>query len=55
MADFLSSVPGWPRILRLYASAAAEIIRYVSLMMHMRRTALADSEVRGKTIRAATK
>ncbi len=34
----------------LYGTAAAEIIRYVSPIMHMRRTALADSVVRGKTI-----
>ena len=39
----------------IYASAAAEIIRYVSPIMHMRRTAIADSEVRGKNIRASDK
>jgi linalool 8-monooxygenase len=39
----------------IYASAAAEIIRYVSPIMHMRRTAIADSEVRGKNIRAGDK
>src|SRR6202050_441060 len=39
----------------LYASAAAEIIRYVSPIMHMRRTAIGDSEVRGKNIRAGDK
>ena len=39
----------------LYGTAAAEIIRYVSPIMHMRRTAIADSEVRGKTIRRGDK
>ena len=39
----------------LYASGAAELIRYVSPIMHMRRTAVADSVVRGKTIRAGDK
>jgi linalool 8-monooxygenase len=39
----------------LYGTAAAEIIRYVSPIMHMRRTAIADSVVRGKTIRRGDK
>ena len=39
----------------LYATAAAEIVRYVSPVMHMRRTATANSVVRGKTIRAGDK
>jgi linalool 8-monooxygenase len=39
----------------LYGTAAAEIIRYVSPIMHMRRTAIADSVVRGKTIRSGDK
>ena len=39
----------------LYGTAAAEIIRYVSPIMHMRRTAIADSVVRGKTIRCGDK
>ena len=39
----------------LYSTAAAEIIRYVSPIMHMRRTAIADSVVRGKTIRRGDK
>jgi linalool 8-monooxygenase len=39
----------------LYRTAAAEIIRYVSPVMHMRRTAIADSVVRGQTIRRGDK
>ena len=39
----------------LYGTAAAEIIRYVSPIMHMRRTAIADSVLRGKTIRCGDK
>ena len=39
----------------LYGTAAAEIIRYVSPIMHMRRTAIADSVLRGKTIRRGDK
>ena len=39
----------------LYGTAAAEIIRYVSPIMHMRRTAIADSVVRSKTIRRGDK
>jgi linalool 8-monooxygenase len=39
----------------LYGTAAAEIVRYVSPIMHMRRTAIADSVVRGKTIRRGDK
>ena len=39
----------------LYGTAAAEIIRYVSPIMHMRRTAIADSVIRGKTIRRGDK
>jgi linalool 8-monooxygenase len=37
------------------ATAAAELIRYVSPVMHMRRTATADTEIRGKKIRAGDK
>jgi linalool 8-monooxygenase len=36
-------------------TAAAEVIRYVSPVMHMRRTATADTEIRGKKIRAGDK
>ena len=39
----------------LMGSAVAEIVRYVSPVMHMRRTALADTELRGKQIRAGDK
>ena len=39
----------------LYGTAAAEIIRYVSPIMHMRRTAIADSVLRSKTIRRGDK
>ena len=39
----------------LLESAATEIVRYVSPIMHMRRTAVADTEVRGKKIRAGDK
>jgi linalool 8-monooxygenase len=39
----------------LLGSAAAEIVRYVSPIMHMRRTALADAELRGQHIRAGDK
>ncbi|MGH7897483.1 MAG: cytochrome P450 [Candidatus Binatia bacterium] len=39
----------------LVESAAAEIVRYVSPIMHMRRTAIADTEVRGKKIRKGDK
>ncbi|HLW69891.1 MAG TPA: cytochrome P450 [Candidatus Binataceae bacterium] len=39
----------------LMATAAAEIVRYVSPIMHMRRTAIADTELRGKQIRAGDK
>ena len=39
----------------LYGTAAAELIRYVSPIMHMRRTAIADSVLRGKTIRCGDK
>jgi linalool 8-monooxygenase len=39
----------------LLESAAGEIVRYVSPIMHMRRTAIADAEVRGKKIRAGDK
>jgi linalool 8-monooxygenase len=39
----------------LLESAAAEIVRYVSPIMHMRRTAVADAEVRGRKIRAGDK
>jgi linalool 8-monooxygenase len=37
------------------ATAAAEIVRYVSPVMHMRRTATADTEIRGRKIRAGDK
>ena len=37
------------------ATAAAEIVRYVSPVMHMRRTAIADTEIRGRKIRAGDK
>ena len=36
-------------------TGAAEIVRYVSPILHMRRTAVADTELRGKTIRAGDK
>jgi len=39
----------------LLESGAAEIVRYVSPILHMRRTATADTEVRGKPIRAGDK
>ncbi len=39
----------------LYGSGSAELIRYVSPIMHMRRTAVADSVVRGKIIKAGDK
>lgn len=39
----------------LYATAAAELVRYVSPVMHMRRTATADRVVRGRDIRAGDK
>ena len=39
----------------LYGTAAAKIIRYVSPILHMRRTAIADSVLRGKTIRRGDK
>ena len=37
------------------ATAAAEIVRYVSPVMHMRRTAIADTDIRGRKIRAGDK
>jgi linalool 8-monooxygenase len=40
---------------RLLESGAAEIVRYVSPIMHMRRTAVADTELRGKNIRKGDK
>ncbi len=39
----------------LLGTAATEIVRYVSPILHMRRTATADSELRGKTIRKGDK
>jgi len=39
----------------LYATAAAEIVRHVSPVMHTRRTATADTMVRGKKIRSGDK
>jgi linalool 8-monooxygenase len=39
----------------LLTTAAAELVRYVSPIMHMRRTAVADTELRGKPIRAGDK
>lgn len=39
----------------LIAGAASEIIRWVSPVLHMRRTATADTELRGKQIRAGDK
>jgi len=39
----------------LLDSGAAEIVRYVSPILHMRRTATADTELRGKPIRAGDK
>ena len=39
----------------LLESAAAEIVRFVSPIMHMRRTATAETELRGKQIRAGDK
>ena len=40
---------------RLAASAAQEIIRWVSPIIHMRRTALADAQIGGQRIRAGEK
>jgi linalool 8-monooxygenase len=37
------------------STAAAEIVRSVSPIMHMRRTAVVDTELRGKVIRAGDK
>ncbi|MGH7879625.1 MAG: cytochrome P450, partial [Candidatus Binataceae bacterium] len=55
----LSQFPGERRRLvenpALLTIAAAEIVRYVSPIMHMRRTAIADVEVRGVRIRAGDK
>jgi linalool 8-monooxygenase len=39
----------------LLESAATEIVRWVSPILHMRRTAVADTEIRGKTIRGGDK
>jgi linalool 8-monooxygenase len=39
----------------LLASGASEIVRYVTPVMHMRRTALCEVEMRGKLIRAGDK
>jgi linalool 8-monooxygenase len=39
----------------LTTTAASEIVRYVSPVMHMRRTALTETELRGKRIRAGDK
>jgi linalool 8-monooxygenase len=39
----------------LLASAATEIVRYVTPVMHMRRTAVCDVEMRGKLIRKGDK
>ncbi|MBI1238114.1 MAG: cytochrome P450 [Alphaproteobacteria bacterium] len=39
----------------LIANAVPEIVRYVSPVLHMRRTATADTELGGKTIRAGDK
>jgi linalool 8-monooxygenase len=39
----------------LLETGAAEIVRYVSPILHMRRTAVADTDLRGKTIRAGDK
>jgi linalool 8-monooxygenase len=39
----------------LLATAANEIVRYVSPILHMRRTAVADTELRGRQIRAGDK
>jgi linalool 8-monooxygenase len=36
-------------------SAATEIVRWVSPILHMRRTAVADTEIRGKRIRSGDK
>ncbi|MDE2006942.1 MAG: cytochrome P450 [Rhodospirillales bacterium] len=40
---------------RLAASAAQEIVRWQSPIIHMRRTAIADAEIGGKRIRAGDK
>jgi linalool 8-monooxygenase len=40
---------------RLIATAASEIVRWVTPIMHMRRTATADVELRGRTIRKGDK
>ena len=39
----------------LLGSAASEIVRWVSPVMHMRRTAIEDAEIGGQTIRAGDK
>lgn len=39
----------------LLASAVSEIVRYVTPVMHMRRTAVCDVEMRGKLVRAGDK
>jgi linalool 8-monooxygenase len=39
----------------LFASAVSEIVRFVTPVMHMRRTAVYDVEMRGKVIRAGDK
>ena len=39
----------------ILTTAAAEIVRYVSPIMHMRRTAIGDTELCGKRIRAGDK
>jgi cytochrome P450 len=39
----------------LLETGSGEIVRYVSPILHMRRTAVADTEVRGRKIRAGDK
>jgi cytochrome P450 len=55
----LNNFPGEYRKLRanpgLIPSLVPEIIRYVTPVIHMRRTAVADTELGGKTIRAGEK
>jgi cytochrome P450 len=55
----LNKFPGEYRKLRanpgLIPSLVPEIIRYVTPVIHMRRTAMADTELAGKTIRAGEK
>lgn len=58
MAAFSENPDQWDRIRQdpdLLKSAVREMVRYASPVMHMRRTATADTEIGGKTIRAGDK